>query len=111
LKSCSASPRQTCVPTSNDRLWLHVVASQDPENRVTQFVSKYGEGLEHLAIEVADIREAVKRVKTAGVPLHLHKIYLDREGRSEAFVYPEHNHGVTVELVEPYPTSGGYRPH
>ncbi len=102
--------RDVMINTGNDRMWLHVVASEDPENRVTQFMSRHGEGLEHLSIEVADIREAVKRVKAAGVPLHLHKIYLDREDGFEAFVYPEHNHGVTVELIEPYPTSRGYRP-
>jgi catechol 2,3-dioxygenase-like lactoylglutathione lyase family enzyme len=98
------------IKTGNDRLWLHVVASKDPENRVTQFMDRYGEGLEHLSLEVADIREAVKRVKAAGVPLYQHKIYLDREDGFEAFVYPEYNHGVTIELIEPYPTSRGYRP-
>jgi len=28
----------------------------------------------------------------------------------ESFVYPEYNHGFTVELIEPYPTSRDYRP-
>ena len=72
-------------------------------------MDKHGEGLEHLAIEVADIRRAVKRVKKAGVPLFENKIYLDREDGFEAFVYPQYNHGTTVELIEPYITSRGYR--
>jgi hypothetical protein len=101
--------KDVMIETGNDHMWLHLVASQDPGNRVTQFLDKYGEGLEHLSFEVADIREAVKRSKAAGVPLFQHKIYLDREDGFEAFVYPEHNHGVTVELIEPYPTSRGYR--
>jgi methylmalonyl-CoA epimerase len=99
----------TIVP-GNDRLWFHLVESKDPENRVTQFMDKHGEGLEHLCVEVADIREGVKRVQAAGVPLYQNKIYLDRPDGFEAFIYPEYNHGVTVELIEPYPTSRGYRP-
>lgn len=97
------------IEPGNDRLWFHLVESTDPTNRVTQFMEKHGEGLEHLAIEVADIRRAVKRVKAAGVPLFENKIYLDREDGFEAFVYPEYNHGVTIELIEPYKTSRGYR--
>ncbi len=97
------------IEPGNDRLWLHLVETQDPENRVYQFMQKHGEGLEHLCFEFADIREAVKRVQAAGVPLYQNKIYLDREDGFEAFVYPEYNHGVTVELIEPYATSRGYR--
>lgn len=98
------------IEPGNDRLWLHLVESTDPENRVTQFMDKYGEGLEHLCFEIDDIRKSVKRVQAAGVPLFQHKIFLDRPDGFEAFVYPEYNHGVTVELIEPYPTSRGYRP-
>ncbi len=94
----------------NDRLWLHLVQSEDPENRVTQYMEKHGEGLEHLCIEFADIREGVKMARAAGVPLYQNKIYLDRADGFEAFVYPEYNHGVTIELIEPYADSRGYRP-
>lgn len=98
------------INTGNDRLWLHLVQTDDPENRVFQFRRVHGENLEHLAIEVDDIRKAVKQVQAADVPLFLHKIYLDREDGFESFVYPEYNHGVTVELIEPYEDSRGYRP-
>jgi len=97
------------IEPGNDRLWFHLVESKDPENRVTQYMDKHGEGLEHLCIEVKDIREAVKRVQGHDVPLHQHKIYLDRADGFEAFIYPEFNHGVTIELIEPYSSSRGYR--
>ena len=71
--------------------------------------SEDGEGLEHLCLEFRDIREAVKRVKAGNVSLYQNKIYLDREDGFEAFIYPEHMHGVTIELIEPYATSRGYR--
>ncbi|GAP41497.1 VOC family protein [Flexilinea flocculi] len=97
------------IEFGNDRMWLHLVESVDPENRVTQFMERHGEGLEHLSIEVGDIRRAVKRIQAAGVSLYQNKIFLDREDGFEAFVYPEDNHGVTIELIEPYITSRGYR--
>lgn len=101
--------RDVIIVPGNDRLWLHIVESWGPTARVTQFVQEKGEGLEHLCIEVEDIREAVKRVTGAGVPLYEHKIFTNRPDGFEAFVYPEHTTGVTVELIEPYPTSRGYR--
>ena len=98
------------IEPGNNRLWLHLVESTDPENRVTQFMQKHGEGLEHLCFEFDDIRMAVRGIQECNAPLFQHKIFLDRNDGFEAFVYPEHNHGVTVELIEPYPNSRGYRP-
>lgn len=102
--------RDVMIPLGNDRLWLHAVEPRATSHRVRDFMDKCGQGLEHLSIEVADIRKAVWQVKQAGVPLEQHKIYLDRADGFESFVYPEHNHGITVELIEPYPNSRGYRP-
>jgi catechol 2,3-dioxygenase-like lactoylglutathione lyase family enzyme len=101
--------KDVMIEPGNDRLWLHVTQSWGENARVRQFLETKGEGLEHLCIEVDDIREAVKRVNLAGIPFFNHKIFTDRPDGFEAFVYPEHSTGVTVELIEPYPTSRGYR--
>lgn len=98
------------IKPGNDRLWLHATESWGPSARVRRFLDETGPGLEHLCIEVADIREAVVRVTGAGVPIHDHKIFTNREDGFEAFIYPEYTSGVTIELIEPYPTSRGYRP-
>lgn len=102
--------KDAMVEPGNDRLWLHVTESWGENARVRHFLDEKGEGLEHLCIEVADIREAVQRVTGRGVPIHEHKIFTNRPDGFEAFVYPEHMTGVTIELIEPYPTSRGYRP-
>jgi 4-hydroxyphenylpyruvate dioxygenase-like putative hemolysin len=102
--------RDMMILMGNDRLWLHLTETTRPGHRVFEFMQKRGEGLEHLCIEVADIRQAVNQVKSAGVALEQNKIYLDRPDGFEAFVMAEDNHGITVELIEPYPTSRGYRP-
>jgi len=102
--------KDAMIEPGNDRLWLHVTESWGENARVRHFLDEKGEGLEHLCIEVADIREAVQRVTGRDVPIHEYKIFTNRPDGFEAFVYPEHSTGVTIELIEPYPTSRGYRP-
>jgi catechol 2,3-dioxygenase-like lactoylglutathione lyase family enzyme len=102
--------KDVMIEPGNDRFWLHVTESWGENARVRQFLDEKGEGLEHLCIEVDDIREAVNRVTGACVPFFDDKIFTNRPDGFEAFVYPEHTTGVTIELIEPYPTSRGYRP-
>ncbi len=102
--------KDVMIEPGNDRLWLHVTESWGENARVRQFLDEKGEGLEHLCIEVADIRDAVVRATGQGVPIFEHKIFTNRPDGFEAFIYPEYSTGVTIELIEPYPTSRGYRP-
>jgi methylmalonyl-CoA/ethylmalonyl-CoA epimerase len=101
--------KDVMIEPGNDRLWLHATQSWGENARVRQFLDEKGEGLEHLCIEVDDIRHAVNLVTGQGVPLFEHKVFTNRPDGFEAFVYPEHSTGVTIELIEPYPTSRGYR--
>lgn len=98
----------------NDRLWLHVVESWEPEGRVGCFVEERGEGLEHICVEVDDIRESVKRVLDGKCsyednPFLDRMIYTSRPDGFEAFIRPDLMTGLTVELIEPFPFSRGYR--
>jgi len=99
------------IDMGNDRLWLHLVQPTVHNHRVSDFLDKHGEGLEHLCIEVADIRKAVYLPRESGFLLENNKIYLDREDGLEAFIQAKDTFGVTIELIEPYPTSRGYRPN
>jgi catechol 2,3-dioxygenase-like lactoylglutathione lyase family enzyme len=101
--------KDAMIEPGNDRLWLHLTESWGPHARVRQFLEEKGPGLEHICIEVRDIRDAVQRAIRRGVPIHDHKIFTNRDDGFEAFVYPEYTGGVTVELIEPFPTSRGYR--
>jgi 4-hydroxyphenylpyruvate dioxygenase-like putative hemolysin len=87
--------------------WLHVVQNWNPEARVYQFLERQGEGLEHIALESDDIEADVQRVRDAGVPLYQDKVF-DAPDGYEAFVYPEYNSGITVELIQPHATSWNY---
>jgi len=97
--------------TGNDYNWLDIAEGKKGQSdRLTMFLEEKGEGLEHVCFEVSDIREAVERVNAANARFFDNKIYTDRPNGLEAFVYPEYTTGITVELIEPYPTSPGYRP-
>jgi len=87
--------------------WLHVVHNWNPESRVNQFMQRYGQRLEHLALETDDIEADVARLSDRGIPIFEDKIFDANDGY-EAFVYPESAIGFTVELIQPHAHSWGY---
>jgi 4-hydroxyphenylpyruvate dioxygenase-like putative hemolysin len=99
------------IEPGNDHLILHPTQSWGENARVRHFIEGKGEGLEHISIEVADIRAAVRRVTSCGAAIHENKIYTNREDGFEAFIFPEYTTGMTVELIEPHPDSRYYRHH
>lgn len=87
--------------------WLHLVQNWNPEARANQFLSKYGPGLEHIAIETNSIEEDVAHLRELGVPVYMDKIFNAPDG-FEAFIYPDQTLAMTVELIQPHVTSWGY---
>lgn len=80
---------------------LELLQPLGPESSVARFLERRGEGLHHLALEVPDIRAALKALRESGVEL------IDQEPRQGlaglvAFIHPRWAHGVLTELVEPY---------
>jgi methylmalonyl-CoA/ethylmalonyl-CoA epimerase len=79
---------------------LQLIAPIGPSSTVARFLERRGEGLHHIAYEVADIRAALAQLRAAGMTL------IDAEprpgggGSLVAFVHPASNHGVLVELVQ-----------
>ncbi|HEX2234670.1 MAG TPA: methylmalonyl-CoA epimerase [Actinomycetota bacterium] len=85
---------------------LQLIAPVGRDSTVARFLSRRGEGLHHIALEVDDLRAELRRLEEAGVAL------IDREprrgggGHLVAFVHPRGNLGLLVELVERAPRSG-----
>jgi len=79
---------------------VELVSPMDGNEGLERFLHKRGDGLHHLAFAVSDIREALRRLDAAGVPL------IDREprpgarGHLVAFLHPKAMGGTLVELVE-----------
>ena len=87
--------------------WLHLVQNWNPLSRVYQFVQQQGEGLEHIALQTDSIEADVQHLRNLGVPIYQDKIFDANDG-FEAFVYPDQTPGLTVELIQPHPTSWTY---
>jgi methylmalonyl-CoA/ethylmalonyl-CoA epimerase len=79
---------------------LHLIQPADPGSRIFRFLEERGEGLEHIALETKDLKGDVDRLRTHGIPIWKDTI-LDRTDGQEAFVYPDHMHGITLQLLQP----------
>jgi methylmalonyl-CoA/ethylmalonyl-CoA epimerase len=70
-----------------------------PGSPMEEFVKTRGEGIQHIAFEVDDIKSELKRLSKLGVKI------VDKEPRPGpegdiAFVGPEGAHGVYIELMQ-----------
>jgi len=79
---------------------IELIAPTAGNESLARFLEKRGGGLHHLAIAVSDIREALSRLKTAGIPLVDQEPRPGARGHLVAFLHPKATGGTLVELVE-----------
>ena len=95
--------------------WIHLMQNWNPESRYYDMLEKAGKTaiLEHLCFESDDIEADVERLKKHGCKAYNDKIYDARDGYEVFFLLDENptgeHLGVTIELIQPHPTSRGYR--
>lgn len=80
---------------------IELLESTSPDGVIAKFIEKRGEGIHHVAIEVADINSALKKMDDAGFQLIDKK---PREGAGNmliAFIHPRSTNGVLLELCQP----------
>ena len=78
---------------------IELVQPTADDTGTARFLTRRGEGIHHICIEVEDIRATLARLKAHGVQL------IDEEPRpgvhgKVAFIHPRGAHGVLVELLE-----------
>ncbi|MDI9559468.1 MAG: VOC family protein [Pseudomonadota bacterium] len=93
-----------------DGTQLQFIQATDPESVVAKFIKAKGEGLNHFAFKVKNLKEMVKRLKAKGVRfipeevveigLKDKKIPIKGEKASFIFIHPSSAFGVLIELVE-----------
>ena len=88
------------------RSYLQLVTATSADTAVGRFLARRGEGLHHVAYEVPDLEGALAELRAKGVRLIDEKPRPAGRGLRAAFVHPEGNHGVLVELIEA-PDSAG----
>jgi methylmalonyl-CoA/ethylmalonyl-CoA epimerase len=67
---------------------------------ITNFIEKRGEGIHHIAFEVADILEEMQRLKQGGFILLSEKPKKGADNKLVCFVHPKSAHGVLIELCQ-----------
>ncbi|WKZ81965.1 MAG: methylmalonyl-CoA epimerase [Acidimicrobiia bacterium] len=80
--------------------YLQVLQPLGPETPVGRFIEKRGEGLHHLAIQVADIDQALAHLEAQGARLIDRTARIGGGGHRIAFVHPHQTGGTLIELVE-----------
>jgi methylmalonyl-CoA/ethylmalonyl-CoA epimerase len=77
---------------------IELLESSSAEGVIARFIEKKGEGLHHIAFEVADIEAEMKRLKEEGFVLLNEKPKRGADNKLVCFLHPKNTHGVLVEL-------------
>jgi len=90
--------RTAILPVGESKIEL--LESTDPESPIAKYIAKFGEGMHHLALEVADIEEALSKVVQSNIPLIDEQPRKGVEGTRIAFLHPKGTGRVLLELVQ-----------
>ena len=79
---------------------IELVQGITPDSPITKFVAERGPGMHHVALEVANIDEALALLREQGVPLIDQTARPGKQGSRVAFIHPKATGRVLCELVE-----------
>ena len=77
---------------------IELLESSDPDGVIAKFISKKGEGLHHIAFEVADIEQEMERLRNEGFVLLNDKPKPGADNKLVCFLHPKTTNGVLIEL-------------
>lgn len=86
------------LPIDDSEIELLEGTSED--SPVAKFIEAKGQGIQHIAIRVADIEAALAELKEKGVRLIDEKPRIGAGGAKIAFVHPKASGGVLLELCQ-----------
>lgn len=79
---------------------LELLEALNDSSPVARFLERRGEGVHHLAFEVDDVADTIRRGRELGlVPLSEEPIP-GADGKHVAFFHPKSTHGVLIEVCE-----------
>ena len=89
--------RVAMLPAGGPRVELLEATAAD--SAIAKFIEKRGEGLHHVAFKVANLAEAVERLRASGARL-LNEPRIGAGGHQYVFVHPASAGGVLMELIQ-----------
>lgn len=79
---------------------IELLESTDPEGVIARFIEKKGEGMHHIAFEVADIEAEMTRLQALGFQLLNETPKKGADNKLVCFLHPKGTNGVLVELCQ-----------
>jgi len=79
---------------------IELLEATDPESPIAKHIERRGEGLHHLAFEVADINAALNLMKEKGIRVIDEEPRKGVENSTIAFLHPKATGSVLLELVQ-----------
>jgi len=77
---------------------IELLQGQDADSVITRFIEKKGEGMHHIAFEVADIHAEMKRLADAGFTLLSEHPKPGADNKLICFLHPKDTYSVLIEL-------------
>lgn len=79
---------------------IELLEATNSDSAIAKFIEKRGEGIHHIAFEVADIEAEMKRLKEEGFILLNEKPKKGADNKLVCFVHPKSANGLLVELCQ-----------
>lgn len=79
---------------------LELLEAVKEESPIAKFIAKKGEGMHHIAFEVADIEAEMKRLSNLGFVLLNDTPKRGADNKLVCFLHPKSTHGVLIELCQ-----------
>jgi len=79
---------------------LEILESTAPDGPIAKYISKNGEGIQHIALRVDDVEAALEELKNKGVRLIDETPRRGAGGTKIAFIHPKATGGVLLELCQ-----------
>jgi methylmalonyl-CoA/ethylmalonyl-CoA epimerase len=79
---------------------IELLEATNESSAISKFIDKKGEGIHHIAFEVADIRAEMERLKNEGFILLNQEPKPGADNKLVCFIHPRSANGVLVELCQ-----------
>lgn len=79
---------------------IELLEATRPDSPIAKFIEKKGEGIHHLAFEVFDLQNSIKKYESNGFQLINAEPKKGADNKLIAFLHPKSTNGVLVELCQ-----------
>tara|TARA_B100000579_G_C22823348_1_gene851781 strand:- start:283 stop:690 length:408 start_codon:yes stop_codon:yes gene_type:complete len=83
-----------------DKSKIELLEGIGKNSTITKFIKKKGEGIHHVAIEVDDIKQEIKRLKKEGFRVINNSISHGGNNKLISFLHPKETNGVLIEICQ-----------